>query len=199
MMGGVPIAAFDGAIAGAEAARSARRRGLPARVPNQVGAEEDRLGALLSERAQAPDGRGIAPIRVKNRIREIVSNHMMFEKTEKGLNDAIDMLSRVEDELVPNMRLRSVSTRYNTDLVDALDVQDMLDVCRITAHACLTRQESRGPHFREEFPFTDNDNWLKHIVVSSEKGQVKTRFEPVRQKYLRPKPGRLDYFGDPYA
>ncbi len=199
MLGGVPIASFDGAVAGAEAAHDARRLGLPARVPDQARADEDRLSALLSEPGKGSDGRGLSPIQIKSRIREIVSDNMMFEKSEKGLNDAIGELSRVEEELVPKMRLRSASTRYNTDLVDALDVQDMLDVCRVAAHASLTRQESRGPHFREEFPFTDNDNWLKQIVVSTEGGRVKTRLVPVRQKYLRPKPGRLDYFGDPHA
>ena len=198
-LGGLPFASFDGAIAGAGAARSAPRLGLPKRVPEQVGAAEERLDALLSGPARERNVPGIAPIQVKKRIREIVWNDMMYEKSETGLKDAMEKFAKIEQELAPNMRLRSGSTRFNYDLVDALDVQDMLEVCQITAHACLTRQESRGPHFREEFPFTDNDNWLKRIVVSREGDQVKTRFDPVQQKYLRPKPGKIDYFDDPYV
>ena len=157
------------------------------------------MDALLSGPTRERSAQDISPIQVKKRIREIVANNMMYEKNETGLKDAMEQFAEVEDELAPNMRLRSGSTRFNYDLVDALDVQDMLEVCQITAHACLTRQESRGPHFREEFPFTDNDNWLKRIVVRKEQDQVKTRFEPVQQKYLRPKRGKIDYFGDPYV
>jgi succinate dehydrogenase / fumarate reductase flavoprotein subunit len=100
---------------------------------------------------------------------------------------------------VPKLRLRTSSSRYNTDLVDALDVEDMIDVCEMTARASLLREESRGPHFREDFPFTDNENWLKHIVVAFRNGQIETRFEPVRQKYIRPEKQRVDYLRDPYA
>ena len=157
------------------------------------------MDALLSGPTRERNAQDIAPIQVKKRIREIVWNNMMYEKSETGLKDAMEKFAKVEEELAPNMRLRSGSTSFNYDLVDALDVQDMLEVCQVTAHACLTRQESRGPHFREEFPFTDNDNWLKRIVMRKEQGQVKTRFEPVQQKYLRPKPGKIDYFGDPYV
>ena len=198
-LGGVPICSFDGAIAGAGAARSALRNGPPKTDSNQVGAAEERVDALLSGPTRERNAQDIAPIQVKKRIREIVWNNMMYEKSETGLKDAMEKFAKVEEELAPNMRLRSGSTSFNYDLVDALDVKDMLEVCQVTAHACLTRQESRGPHFREEFPFTDNDNWLKRIVMRKEQGQVKTRFEPVQQKYLRPKPGKIDYFGDPYV
>ena len=198
-LGGIPICSYDGAIAGAGAARSALRTGPPRRDANQVGAAEERVDALLSGPTRERSAQDISPIQVKKRIREIVANNMMYEKNETGLKDAMEQFAKVEDELAPNMRLRSGSTRFNYDLVDALDVQDMLEVCQITAHACLTRQESRGPHFREEFPFTDNDNWLKRIVVRKEQDQVKTRFDTVQQKYLRPKRGKIDYFGDPYV
>ena len=199
MLGGLPLATFDGEVAGAAAAREARRLASPGRVAAGVAAGEQRLAGLLTEPSRERNERDIAPIQVKKRIREVVWDHMMYEKTGKGLEDALAAFARIEEEIVPNMRLRRTSPRYNTDLLDALDVQDMLDVCRAAAHASLAREESRGPHFRADFPFTDNDNWLKRIVVRREGGAVRTRFEPVRQKYLRPARGRIDYLGDPLA
>ncbi len=199
MLGGLPLATFDGEVAGEAAAREVLRRGAPKRLPGPVGEGEARLAGLLTEPSRERNERDIAPIQLKKRIREVVWEHMMYEKTGAGLEEALATFDRIEAEAVPNMRLRSASPRYNTDLLDALDVQDMLDVCRAAAHASLAREESRGPHFRADFPFTDNDNWLKLIVVRREGGELRTRLEPVRQKYLRPQRGRIDYLGDPLA
>jgi succinate dehydrogenase/fumarate reductase flavoprotein subunit len=124
---------------------------------------------------------------------------MMFEKTAAGLRQALAELAAVREEMVPSLRLRTTSARYNTELVDALDVRDMLDVCEMAAHASLAREESRGPHYRKDFPMTDNRNWLKQVVVSREGGRVKSRLLPVRQKYVRPRREKIDYLADPYA
>lgn len=198
MLGSLIFATYDGEIAGTHAARFARDRALPPLDDQDVRAEEERLNALLATAGTARNT-GTAPIEAKRRIREIVWNGMMFQKDARRLERALAELGSVRAELLPHLRLRTASSRYNTDLVEALDVEDMLDVCEMTAHASLLREESRGPHFREDFPFTDNDNWLKWIVVSRRGGRVDVRFEPVPQKYVRPEKGRIDYLREPLA
>ena len=69
----------------------------------------------------------------------------------------------------------------------------------MSAHASLRREERRGPHFREDFPYTDNDNWIKEIQVTREHGEVVTRLKDIEQKYLQPAPGRIDYLNEPLA
>ena len=197
MLGGLPLAAYDGHLAGAGAARAARRLGAPSRPGAQVEAHERRLAQLVS--APLRERNAPSPIALKRRIREIVWRDMMYEKNAPGLERALAALGALRDEALPAMRMRSAARRYNLDLVDALDVEDMLDVCEMTAHAALAREESRGPHFRTEFPYTDNANWLRRVVVRREAGEVRTRFEPVRLRYLRPKAEKVDYFADPFA
>ncbi len=141
---------------------------------------------------------GLSPIQVKNRIREIVWNNMMFARNEQRLHLTLKELAGVRDDLA-RLRLRSAAARYNTDLIDALDIDDMLDVCEITAHASLLRCESRGPHCREDYPYTDNENWLKLIVMRREGREIRSRLVPVEQKYIRYKAERIDYLKDPYA
>ena len=198
MLGSLIFATYDGEIAGSHAVRFARTRALAPANGQDVRAEEERLNALLATAASASNA-GTAPIEAKRRIREIVWNGMMFQKDARGLERALAELASVRAELLPNLRLRTATSRYNTDLTEALDVEDMLDVCEMTARASLLRQESRGPHFREDFPFTDNDNWLKWIVVARRNGRVDVRFEPVPQKYVRPPKGRIDYLREPLA
>ena len=197
MLGGLPLATYDGEIAATSAVTCARGNGMPAPWDAEhVTKAEQRLSNLLgTAKSNEP---GLSPIQLKTRIREIVSNDMMYARNEQGLQNALTRYAAVRAEL-PKLRLRSASAQYNTDLIDALDIEDMLDVCEMTAHASLQRQESRGSHFREDHPFTDNDNWLKRIVVKRENGEVKTRIEPAKQKYVDYKPGRVDFFKDPNA
>ena len=101
--------------------------------------------------------------------------------------------------VLPRVRLRTASPRFNTDMMDALDLTDMIEVCEMCAHASLARKESRGPHFRREYPFTDNAEWLKRIVVGRRDGRVTLRFEPVIEKYVRYPRTRMDYFREPLA
>ena len=195
MLGSIVLATFDGELAGTYAVEHARRAARPGLDSKQVGVAERKLG-ILSEVATGED---LSPIAVKEQIRAVAWENMMYRKTERSLLNAISELSRIRNDVVPRMRVRSRSPIYNWDLVDALDVEDMIDVLEMSANSSLARTESRGPHFREDFPFTDNDNWIKHVVVRREGGEVKISFEPVRQKYVRLKAGRIDYLADPLA
>lgn len=194
-LGGINFATYDGLIAGRQAARRSQAKDVQQVDDDQVRLWEEKIAAHFATAGQ----QGVSPIRVKNQIREVVWDHLMYVKNAEHLNQALGKLKAIEEEVVPGMRLRTGATRYNTDLVDALDVPDMIEVVEMVIHAALARQESRGPHFREDFPFTDNKNWLKYVVVSRVDGRVRSRLEPVRLKYLRPKSEIIDYFADPYS
>lgn len=66
---------------------------------------------------------------------------------------------------------------YNTDLINALEMENMLDLAEVTVAGALARQESRGGHARRDFPKRDDVNWLKHTLA-----------------YRTPTGPRLDYF-----
>jgi succinate dehydrogenase/fumarate reductase flavoprotein subunit len=196
MLGGLPHSTYDGLIAAASAVRYAAAHPKPAPDSAQVRRQEDRVGALL---AGAGKGGGISPIEAKTRVRAIVWDNLMFQKNGQTLRRALVELDEARRDLLPKLRLRTATSRYNVDLMDALDLEDMIDVSEMSARASLAREESRGPHFREDFPYTDNENWLKWVVVSRKGGKVDIRTEPVPQKYVAPKQKRVDYLADPYA
>ncbi|HYY80210.1 MAG TPA: succinate dehydrogenase flavoprotein subunit [Actinomycetes bacterium] len=83
------------------------------------------------------------------------------------------------------------SRRYNTDLVEALELGFLLDLAETLVVAARARQESRGGHFREDFPTRDDKNWLKHSLAQRTEGGVKldykpvtvTRYQPMERKY----------------
>ena len=85
--------------------------------------------------------------------------------------------------MVPRMGLGSTSRNWNYDWVDALDVEDMLDVCELTIRASLQRKESRGYFFREDYPLIDNGNWLKHTVATRVGDDIRFEYTPAAQKF----------------
>ncbi len=74
---------------------------------------------------------------------------------------------------VPSIR------EFSLQWLEALEVPKMLDLCEIVAKAALLRQETRGHHFRSDFPNREDGIWLKHIIIHKENGEMKLWTRPV--------------------
>jgi succinate dehydrogenase/fumarate reductase flavoprotein subunit len=70
----------------------------------------------------------------------------------------------------------------------------MLDACELIIRFSLHRRESRGAFFREDYPFTDNIQWLRHVVGRLENGTLKLETVPVDMPYAQPAEGKADFF-----
>ena len=80
--------------------------------------------------------------------------------------------------------LQDQSMAYNLDLIEGLELGHMLDVCDCICAGALAREESRGGHYRDDFPERDDDNWHKHTLSYLEKDGVRLAYKPVRMKPL---------------
>jgi succinate dehydrogenase / fumarate reductase flavoprotein subunit len=82
-------------------------------------------------------------------------------------------------------------TTFNTDLTEAFELGAMLDCADAVVEGALARQESRGAHYREDFPTRDDVNWLKHTMLRKTSGGLEltkksvsiTEFQPKERKY----------------
>ena len=76
------------------------------------------------------------------------------------------------------------------------DAKNTIKLWEIMARTSLMRQESRGDHYREDYPLMDNDNWLKWVIVSEAEGKIKIVLEDIpfeeRNWKYRPEPGTVD-------
>ncbi len=78
--------------------------------------------------------------------------------------------------------------RFNTDLMDAVEVQFMVDYAETIAVAARNRTESRGAHLREDFSKRNDDEWLKHTLVwSDQTGQTEIGYKDVVITQFQPK------------
>jgi len=144
-----------------------------------------------------PDA-GVRPAEVKKRIRQIMWEKIGYIKNEQRMNEALSELAEVREKLVPRMGLETISRNWNYDWVDALDVDDMLDICDVSIRSAIQRKESRGPFFREDYPFIDNKNCLKHTVITRLENDIRIEHVPVELKYIRPKTEQEDFLSADY-
>ena len=79
-----------------------------------------------------------------------------------------------------DLRLADRSLVFNTDLVEALELDNLLRQSLATIYSARNRTESRGAHAREDFPKRDDKNWLKHTISwCDDNGTVKIDYRPV--------------------
>ena len=84
-------------------------------------------------------------------------------------------------EKVENLSIKDTSKAFNTSRVEALELQNLLEVAEATAIAASERTESRGAHAREDFPDRDDENWLCHSIYDPQTKELSKRsvnFEP---------------------
>lgn len=80
---------------------------------------------------------------------------------------------------MPNIAVEDRSMIWNSDLVEALELANMIPQAVITMECAANREESRGAHAREDFPERDDKNWMKHTIawLKEEKSQVSVEID----------------------
>ena len=154
--GGISGAAVMGYEAGKQAALFARDHGAEASFQDQeITAEKERL--LYPCRNAA----GIAPREFEDKVRQIVTDYIGYQRTDDRLRRAIEELRGLASE---ETALRAQD--YH-ELMRAHEARNIREVAEMVATAALERRESRGSysHFRADFPQRDDRNWRKMIVL----------------------------------
>jgi fumarate reductase (CoM/CoB) subunit A len=108
---------------------------------------------------------GIRPYEVKKKIQKTMWEKVGLTRDEGGLKDALQEIRRIKNDDRPRISLTTKTKRYNRELVEALEIDNLLTICEAIILPCLFRRESRGAHYRNDYPGIDNENWLKHILV----------------------------------
>ena len=101
---------------------------------------------------------------------------------EGGLDKILELKDRFK-----HVRVSDTGRVFNTELLNAWELGNMLDVAELVTTCALNRTESRGAHSREDYPQRDDEHWLKHTLAWKENGKVKISYKPVVITKYQPK------------
>jgi succinate dehydrogenase / fumarate reductase flavoprotein subunit len=170
-----------GRRAGRHMARFCREVDLPP-VPRD--AAEPAVAEI--DRLLHADGDEI-PARIRTEMQDTMMDHVGVFREESGLRTAIETI-RALKERYRRIRVQDRGRIFNSDLTEAWELGNLLDLAEVTAVSALNRTESRGAHSREDYPTRNDKEWLKHtLAYRTPEGGIELRYKPVTITRFEPK------------
>lgn len=172
-------------IAAADYANSAEFTELPEAPTEMV---DSWLELLLSEHGHER----VADIRTELQA-SMDANASVF-RTEETLKQALTDIHRFKERYA-HIKVHDKGKRFNSDLLEAIELGFLLEMAEVTVVGALNRKESRGGHAREDYPDRDDVNYMRHTMAYKKgddllsdieldyKPVVQTRYEPMERKY----------------
>ncbi len=107
---------------------------------------------------------GEAAARIRNELQNEMIDNVFVERTDSGMRHALAAIADLKDAY-SNVQLQDKGKRFNTEMVEAVELGFLLDCAEATIHGALARTESRGGHYRLDYLKRDDANWLKHTLA----------------------------------
>lgn len=147
---------------------------------------------------QIRNGEGTEKVgQLRKELQDVMDADMQVFRTEATIHNAVNKIVELE-ERYKNISIQDKGKRFNLDLLEAVELGFLLELAKVMSVAALHRKESRGGHFREDYPDRDDANFMKHSMVyldeTAEMEGIKglrfdtkpvtfTRYEPMERKY----------------
>jgi fumarate reductase (CoM/CoB) subunit A len=173
----------SGGRAGDAAGQEAKRR-TSLRKINEAQIEEERK--RVEELFARKNNDNLGPRKVKTHLNRLMWDFVGLIRSGEGLKKALADFKRMEEEDLPRITLATPSRRYNREFIETLELSNLLKVAKAVSTPALQRDESRGAHFRQDYPKWDNRNWLKHLRISQKNGALQLSDGPVNLSEMKP-------------
>jgi len=135
---------------------------------------------------------------IRKELQDSMDRNAQVFRTEESLIEVTKVIEGLR-ERYKNIAVQDKGKRFNTDLLEAVELGFLLDLAEVVVYSAMSRKESRGGHFREDYPDRDDANFMVHTMAYlagdahsadagdhirlSTKPVVITRYQPMERKY----------------
>jgi len=123
---------------------------------------------------------------ISTELKKVMFDDVGIYRSEKGMKEALERVRSLQARF-KDVCVTDTGKIFNTELLNAWEIGNMLEVAEVVAECALNRKESRGGHSREDYPERDDQNWLKHTLASKKDGKVTIGYKPVVITKYQPK------------
>jgi succinate dehydrogenase / fumarate reductase flavoprotein subunit len=169
-----------------------------ARTATQVPMPENAADDVIAMIDKVRRSKGKEKIgQLRKELQETMDKNAQVFRTEETLNEALEKVKELRKRY-ENIAIQDHGKRFNTDLLEAIELSFLLDLAEVTVVACRERRESRGAHLREDYTTRDDKNFMVHSMVYKQdkidkdtginmrigwKPVVVTNYQPMERKY----------------
>ena len=137
-----------------------------------VEAERDRIVRLLDREGS------VGQAWVRDRLQQVVGLHVNVFRRRTGLERTLSELAALRRQY-RSVSVSDPSSTFNTELQQTIELRNLIDIAEVVTASALAREESRGAHWRHDYPERDDERWLKHTFVSWNGGSPTLWHKPV--------------------
>lgn len=127
------------------------------------------------------------PYEIKRQLWAIMDRDAYVFRNEEGLTRALKEIRGLEEKS-KSIFIKETGNVYNQNLIGAFEMRNLVELAEVVVAGALERRESRGSHFRTDYPKRDDDNFLKHTIARKVDGKIAISYIPVKLTKWKPEP-----------
>jgi succinate dehydrogenase / fumarate reductase, flavoprotein subunit len=162
-----------------------------AKTAKHVPVPKDAVDEVVRLLQHVRDSKGTEKVAVlRKELQDTMDLNAQVYRTEESLNEALDKIAELRKRY-EHISIQDQGQRFNTDLLEAVELGFLLDLAEVLAYTARERRESRGGHFREDFETRDDEKFMVHSMAYKDGKKIKlgwkpvtiTNYQPMERKY----------------